>query len=205
MGVGDDGAWPATPAAVGHDTAHADTYAHADTHADTDTYADADIDAAFDAPAVGTVQQPAQADAGRNDGCPVAATEAGGDTEAALGTQALGDDGTEVHACVTTAVAAVSLTTVVTSVTTSLIILITSVTADTVVDTVVHESRGNGCCSAHGRRQSGRRPCLLAVGRRPARSCAAPKGPHRGGHRAGRQLLVPDLVAPWANGAAVWR
>lgn len=196
LGVGDAGPRHATPAAVGHDTAHADTYADADTHAD------AHGDGEPPAPGVDAVAQPAPADA---DSCPVAPTQAGGDTEAALGPQAVGDDSTEDHTRVTTVIAAVPVTTVITSGTADtlvtavpLSVLIASGTADSAVDTVVHESGRSGRCSAHGCRESGRRPCLLAVGRRPAGSGIATRRPRSGGHRAGRPLLVPDLVAPSA-------
>ncbi len=203
LGVGDAGARDAPPAADGHDTAHADAYGGTDADADPHAYAHAYAHGDPPAPAVGDVAQPAPADAGHDDSRPAAPTEAGGDTEAALGPQAIGDDGTEVHTGVTAVIAAAPLSTAITSLTAivlstavPLVVLVASVTADSAVDTVVHESAGDGCCSAHGRRPCGRRPRLLTVGRRPARSGVAPSGPHSGGHRAGRHLLVPDLVAP---------
>jgi hypothetical protein len=149
LGVGDAGPRHAPPAAVGHDTAHADTYADAYTHADAHGEPHA--------PAVGAVAQPAPADAGHDDCCPAAPTEAGGDTEAALVPQAAGDDSTEDHTRVPAVIAAVPVTTVITSGTADtlvtavpLSVLIASGTADSAVDTVVHESGGSGCCSAHG-------------------------------------------------------
>ncbi|MFJ3307379.1 hypothetical protein ACIPSA_30655 [Streptomyces sp. NPDC086549] len=171
MGVGDAGTRHAPADAVGHHTAHAAPHAEALPHTVQQP-----------SPATDTVQQTAPADTWHDDSCPAAPTATESDTGTALGSQAVGDDATEVHTGIThitgvadttdeTAVDTASDVASHTAVDTATDVAsqtAVDTAAVTAVDTVVHEPGGNGCCSAHGRRRGGRRSCLLAVGRGPA-------------------------------------